>query len=221
MAKKILWITLSLVIICGITFTALKSNRIRSKLGLPFHESSLAHQLLDGLNGIEIGGAAHNPFGLKTLNVDFTDDLTTEYKQSEIKDCGHCMKVDVVAPGDQLPFADNSLDFVISSHVIEHFYDPVKTMQEWLRVVKPGGYVYVIAPHKERTFDKERPRTNLAEIIDRHEHPNPPEHDDHHHYSVWITEDFVAICNHYGWKIIAVQDVDDKVGNGFTVVIQK
>ena len=131
------------------------------------------------------------------------------------------MKVDVVAPGDQLPFADDSLDFVISSHVIEHFYDPVKTMKEWLRVVKPGGYVFVIAPHKERTPDKVRPRTTLVEIIARHEHPHPPEHDDHHHYSAWTTEDFVAICNHYGWKIIAVQDVDDKVGNGFTVVIKK
>lgn len=221
MPKKILYVFLSVIIILGISFAALKSNRVRVKLGLPFRESALAHQLLDGLSGIEIGGAAHNPFGLKTLNVDFTDDLSTEYKQEEVKNCGHCMKVDVVAPGDQLPFADNSQDFVISSHVIEHFYDPVKTMQEWLRVVKPGGYVYVIAPHKERTPDKVRPRTTLEEIIDRHEHPNPPEHDDHHHYSVWTTEDFVAICDHYGWKIVAVQDVDDKVGNGFAVVIQK
>lgn len=221
MLKKISWIILSLAIAAGLFFVALKSNRVRSTLGLPFRESALAHQLLDGLNGLEIGGAAHNPFGLKTLNVDYTDDLTTEYKQEEIKNCGNCMKVDVIALGDKLPFPDHAVDFVISSHVIEHFYDPVKTMKEWLRVVKPGGYVYVIAPHKERTSDKIRERTSLAEIIDRHDHPNPPEHDDHHHYSVWITEDFVAICKHYGWKVVAVQDTDDKVGNGFTVVVQK
>ncbi len=221
MTKKFFWGTLSILIAVGLCFAAIQSNRVRSKLGFPFRESALAHQLLDGLKGIEIGGASHNPFGLNTLNVDFTDDLTTEYKQIEVKTCGKCMPVDIVALGDQLPIPDNSVDFVISSHVIEHFYDPVKTIKEWLRVVKPGGYVYIIAPHKERTPDKPRPRTTLAEIIDRHEHPNPPEHDDHHHYSVWITEDFVAICNHYGWKIVAVQDIDDKVGNGFTVVIQK
>ena len=39
---------------------------------------------------------------------------------------------------------------------------------EWLRVVRPGGYVFIIAPHKERIFDKERERTTLQETIDRH-----------------------------------------------------
>lgn len=186
-----------------------------------FKESALAHRLLDGLNGIEIGGSAHNPFGLKTLNIDFTDDLSTGFKQGEIDICGEYQPVDVVAPGDDLPFTDGSFDFVISSHVIEHFYDPVKTIEEWLRVTRSGGFIYMIVPHKERTFDRDRPRTSLAEIIDRHENPNPPLIDHHGHYSVWITQDFLDICNYYHWPVIAVQDVDDKVGNGFTVVIHK
>src|SRR4030095_3925510 len=36
---------------------------------LCFPEHGLAHQLLDGLQGLEIGAAAHNPFGLCTRNV--------------------------------------------------------------------------------------------------------------------------------------------------------
>lgn len=186
-----------------------------------FRESNLAHRLLDGKRGIEIGASAHNPFGLKTLNVDYTDDLSTGFKNEEIKMCGRYAKVDIVAPGDDLPFKDNALDFVINSHVIEHFYDPVKTVKEWLRVVKPGGYVYMIIPHKERTFDAPRPRTTLAEIIERHERPNPPLVDHHGHYSVWITQDFLDICQYYEWFVTCFQDVDDKVGNGFTIVIQK
>ena len=35
-----------------------------------FQESALAHELLDGLSGLEIGGGMHNAFGLDTLNVD-------------------------------------------------------------------------------------------------------------------------------------------------------
>jgi len=43
---------------------------------MKFKESALAHKLLDGLAGLEIGGSAHNSFGLKTRNVDYTAELT-------------------------------------------------------------------------------------------------------------------------------------------------
>lgn len=185
-------------------------------------DSKLAHQMLDNLKGVEIGASAQNPFNLKNaLNVDYTDDLTTEFKENEKLCTGTCAPVDIVSSGDKLPLEDNSVDFVVSSHVIEHFYDPIKTVQEWLRVVRPGGYVYMIIPHKERTFDRDRPRTTLAELIDRHEHPNPPVPDHHGHYSVWITKDFEDLCKHMGWNVVAVQNKDDKVGDGFTIVIQK
>ena len=184
---------------------------------MKFKESALAHKLLDGLEGIEIGGSAHNSFGLKTRNVDNTAELTC-FKQEEIKLCGEALPVDIVSPGDQLPLDDSSVDFVISSHVIEHFPDPIKALKEWYRVVKPGGYLYIIAPHKERTFDKERNRSTLAELIERHETGRVPE-TLNDHCSVWITEDFVELIHWLGWNILHVQDIDDKAGNGFTIVI--
>ncbi len=185
---------------------------------MKFKESALAHRLLDGLDGIEIGGSAHNPFGLKTRNVDYCAEMTC-FKQEEIKLCGEALAVDIVSPGDKLPLDDNSVDFVISSHVIEHFADPIKALREWYRVVKPGGYLYIIAPHKERTFDKERPRTTLAELIERHK-TGKQDGGSHDHWSVWTTEDFVELVRWLGWPIVEVQDVDDKVGNGFAVVIR-
>src|ERR1700722_14924094 len=119
-----------------------------------FRESKLAHQYLDGLAGLEIGGAAHNPFGLETKNVDYVASLDTVYKKAEIEYCGEALKVDIIASGDELPVPDESQDFVVSAHVIEHFFDPIKAIKEWLRVVRPGGYIFIVAPHKERTFAK-------------------------------------------------------------------
>ena len=58
---------------------------------MKFRESTLAHNYLDGLVGIEIGGSAHNAFGLKTRNVDYTADMNTVYKQAEVKMCGEAM----------------------------------------------------------------------------------------------------------------------------------
>ncbi|MGC3996938.1 MAG: class I SAM-dependent methyltransferase [Anaeromyxobacter sp.] len=188
-----------------------------------FRESALAHRLLDGLRGLEIGGASHNPFGLATRNVDYTGDLDTVFKQEEALRAGRPMPVDLVAPGDRLPVPDGSEDFVVSSHVLEHFFDPIAALQEWFRVIRPGGFIFAIVPHKERTFDAPRPRTTLQELIERHDGRRAlaPGVDLHTHHSVWITQDLVELIRHLGWPLVAVQDMDDKVGNGFTVVIQK
>ena len=188
-----------------------------------FRHSALATKLLSGLQGIEIGGAAHNPFGLNTKNVDFTDQRTV-FKQLEIEHCGTALPVDIVAPGDQLPFDDNQLDFVISSHVIEHFYDPIAAIKEWLRVTKHGGLVFMIIPHKDRIFDQHEQETTPEELIQRHNCDNRPDissHEAFSHWSFWTPVQFLALCLQMKWNVTQVQDPDDKVGNGFTVVIRK
>lgn len=205
------------------------AHQLLTKLGLrergePFRESALAHRYLDGLNGIEIGPSAHNPFNIAGCRfVDLTASVDTKFRRIEVELSGRHQDIDIVAPAWQLPFEDNSLDYVLSSHVIEHCFDPISVMKEWLRVVKPGGYIFAIIPHKQRTLDKPRPRTTLQELLDRHSGklPPPDSYDFEHHYCVWVTRDWVQLCRHFGWNLVEYRDRDDKVGNGFTVVIQK
>lgn len=57
---------------------------------------------------------------------------------------------DIVAQADDLSmFADESMDFVFSSHTLEHMEDTKKTMAEWWRVIRPGGYLVLYLPHKD------------------------------------------------------------------------
>ena len=187
-------------------------------------ESALAHQLLDGLSGIEIGGSAFNPFNIPGCrNVDYTADLDTVFKEEERRLAGTVLPVDVIAPGDRLPFVDASLDYVAHSHVLEHFFDPIAAIEEWMRVLRPGGIVYAIVPHASRNSDQDRPRTTLAELLDRHAGrvERPAGLAEAWHYSVWATEDVVDLVQYLGLELIAVQDVDDKAGNGFTVAFRK
>lgn len=190
---------------------------------MKFPESELAHRYLDGLQGIEIGASAHNPFNIADcIYVDYTGDMNTVFKLAEIEHCGEVQKVDVVAPAWDLPFEDESLDYVLSSHLIEHCWDVLGTLDEWLRVLKPGGYIFMIVPHRDRTFDKDRPRTTLDELTMRYyRHHLEPHFDTHEHYSVWVTEDWLEICRAEGLNLVAYEDVDSKVNNGFTIVIQK
>lgn len=192
---------------------------LKCKKWTNYNPSALANHYLKGKKGIEIGGSYHNQFKLDTLNVNYTDKETI-FTKKELEVSKKTLKVDLVAAGDNLPFDDNSWDFVINSHVLEHFFDPIKTIQEWMRVIKPNGYLFMIIPHKERTNDKTRKRTTLKELIDRHygliEDPKT-----FCHHNIWITQDILELCEYLNLNVIDFQDKDDKVGNGFTIVIKK
>lgn len=185
--------------------------------------SPFVHKYLKDLKGVEIGAAQHNPFYLNAINVDFTDEDTVWNQNQKFKDSPKGF-VDIVASGDDLPFKDGVCEYIFNSHVIEHFWDPIKALKEWERVVKLGGYILLVVPHKERTFDKDRERTTLQELIDRHNGTiKEPEYDKlaNLHHSVWITEDFLELCRYLNLNVIDYLDVDDKVGNSFMITIKK
>src|SRR5665213_3803236 len=59
-----------------------------------------------------------------------------------------------------------SYDFVISSNCLEHVANPKKAIEEWKRVLKNGGYLLVVVPRKEGSFDHKRPTTTLSHLND-------------------------------------------------------
>lgn len=63
----------------------------------------------------------------------------------------HAIGVDLDFPGydgKKLPFPDESVDTVYSSHMLEHAADFRETIQDWHRVVKPGGFIVSVVPHQ-------------------------------------------------------------------------
>jgi len=44
---------------------------------------------------------------------------------------------------------ENKFDFVHSSHCLEHLYDPYEGIANWLRVLKPGGYLIITVPDED------------------------------------------------------------------------
>lgn len=188
---------------------------------MKFQDSQLAHDYLDGLAGIEIGGASHNAFGLNTINVDRHAVGTPEhepYAAEQMRLCGEIMPVDVVAAGDCLPFADKSYDFVISSHVLEHFFDPLAALKEWARVARK--YIFIIVPFRDALeSDRDKPITPLSELIQRNVGTIPDPGTDEHH-TRWEVETFIEMINYLKLPIVRIQCGDDKVGNGFAVVLK-
>lgn len=53
---------------------------------------------------------------------------------------------EIKANGDDLPFKDGELDFIVAKHNLEHYKNPEKTLKEWKRVLKKRGKIGVIVP---------------------------------------------------------------------------
>lgn len=56
-------------------------------------------------------------------------------------------------------------DFVCASDVLEHIANPFKALLEWIRVLKHGGYLMIIVPFKNVTFDHKREVNRMEHLI--------------------------------------------------------
>lgn len=70
-----------------------------------------------------------------------------------------------------LPFKDNVLDYVYSSHLIEDYVDWVPILTEWNRVIKLGGYIIIMVPDK--VIFREKVRNGQSDNLN-HKHESYP-----------------------------------------------
>lgn len=59
-----------------------------------------------------------------------------------------------------------SRDFVLSSHMLEHSANPLRALSEWRRVLKTGGGLVLVVPHRDGTFDHRRPVTTMQHLVE-------------------------------------------------------
>ena len=137
--------------------------------------------------GIEIGGL-HQPLKVyHQAKVRYVDRLSTEEVQKFYFDVADKPKVtvDLVDDGERLvKVRDESCDFVIANHVLEHCRNPIGAIFHMLRVLKRDGVLYLAIPDKRFTFDKERNLTTFEHL--KRDYEEGPEWSDRMHYEEWI-----------------------------------
>ena len=119
---------------------------------------------------------------------------------------------DVLASGDELPFKDEEFDFVVSIHSFEHFQDQVKTLKEWLRVVKKGGIIGIV--HPDISYTKKQ----KSEI----DNPGLRENPFNKHWHECTADSFVAMLQK--WTDLPFRIVDFGpacAGWSFYVILRK
>lgn len=72
---------------------------------------------------------------------------------------------DVLDDGERLEtFPDGSVDFVVANHFLEHCQNPIAAVETFLRVLRPGGRVFLAIPDMRHTFDRDRTATTFDHV---------------------------------------------------------
>lgn len=91
--------------------------------------------------GLDLGCGARKPFP-HFIGIDSNIDRTLFGAEAAGRN--------LTAECDKLPmFADESMDFVFSSHLLEHIEDFKSALAEWWRVLKNDGHLCLYLPHKD------------------------------------------------------------------------
>jgi predicted SAM-dependent methyltransferase len=146
----------------------------------------IAFQYLKG-EGIEVG-ALHSPLQVpEGVKVHYVDRMSVSDLRKQYPELGAVglVEADIVDNGETLSsIADNSWDFAIANHMIEHCQNPIGALENFLRVIKPGGLVYMGVPDKRYTFDIDRPLTTLDHLI--RDYKEGPEWSKLGHYEEYV-----------------------------------
>ena len=161
--------------------------------GYPFRSAGphvrdfLAEQYLHG-TGIEIGALDKPAVVPPGTIVRYVDSMPVEqlreYYRTELH--GHSLlKVDIVCDAQTLEAVETaSQDFVIANQVLEHLENTLLALENMLRVVKPGGIVFLSLPDKRYSFDVDRPVTPFSHLLA--DYRSGPGAGREGHYREWI-----------------------------------
>ena len=143
----------------------------------------LAFRYLSG-DGIEIG-ALYRPQRMPPgARVRYVDHATEEELRRIYPEHDWVQAPDVVDEGERLTrFRDESIDFVIANHMLEHVEDPIAALHTFLRVLRPGGILFLTLPDARHSFDDRRERTTVEHVLRDHE--QGPEVSRRQHYEEW------------------------------------
>lgn len=136
------------------------------KPGALLSRRTIAQAYLRG-EGIEIG-ALHYPLpvpaGVRVRYVDWKDVPGLHDHLPEMRG-KRLVPVDIVDDGERLAtVGDATQDFLIANHFVEHCEDPIGALGNFVRVLRPGGILFLTIPDKRFTFDRDRPVTTLEHL---------------------------------------------------------
>jgi SAM-dependent methyltransferase len=140
----------------------------------PRRDKILAGLALPTLDGVEIGALTSplvTPAEGRIRYVDHADTATLKdiYRHHGEVDTSKIVKVDAIWGQNTLQDcigADQKVDYVVASHVIEHAPDLVTWLDEIRAILRPKGCLRLAIPDRRYTFDYLRFESRIHDVLD-------------------------------------------------------
>ncbi len=135
--------------------------------GIHVMRNRIAEDHIKGV-GIEIGALndpVRVPAGASVRYVDrlSIEDLRRHYPEL---DATRLMDPDIITDGETLDTVeDQSQDFVVANHFLEHCQNPLLAVENMLRVLRRNGILYMAIPDKRYSHDVDRPVTPYEHLV--------------------------------------------------------
>jgi SAM-dependent methyltransferase len=141
----------------------LDESKVHQQIDILCRLTGLAKNDLEGRDLLEIGSGYGvflsvsrrdyklQSFGIEPSAVGFEGSFDHAKRVLNHYNIDHSVITD--AYGEDIPFSDNTFDFVFSSMVLEHVDNPVKVVDEALRILRPGGVMQITFPNHHSIFD--------------------------------------------------------------------
>lgn len=146
--------------------------------------------------GLEIG-PGKNPYCDRS-NTKFLEKFPSETEGN--------IEIDMVADAFDIPECQDAFDFLVSAHVLEHLPNTLQALFEWKRVLRNDGVLFLVLPHANRTFDRQRQLTTIQHHIEDYE--KGVGYEDQTHRADWGITVFTTRGEHReeDWKNAWIED---------------
>jgi 2-polyprenyl-3-methyl-5-hydroxy-6-metoxy-1,4-benzoquinol methylase len=134
--------------------------------------------------------------GACTFGADFSyTALEIAQKRAHSNGAGSSQVHFAEADAQNLPYASNSFDVVVSCETIEHLPDPLSALQEMARVCRPGGLLYLTTPNYFNAM-------GLYNIYARIRHRRATPGSDQPYDRVFLFPEVRRMLRRTGWEIV-------------------
>lgn len=116
-------------------------------------------------------------------NRDISHLVDGELINQDIESGLHNENIDIYSPLHNIPVDDKAFDSIICNAVLEHVDNPEEVMDEFYRVLRPEGFLYLCVPFLQPY------------------HPDPTD------YQRYTHDGLVALAEKHGFKVLEIEPV--------------